>query len=133
MRLARDEFAARSGVKRAVAAADALAVKPISDAAAQPFALEDAAFERGGDTVNVAGVLELGKDAEYPQHRPPPRASRCSWLGRQLQDELELSSPSAGPALRHVPAEPVYAVDEQHIEPGLGSSRAPACSPVDQA
>jgi hypothetical protein len=36
-------------------------VNQLGDAAAQPFALGPAAFERGGDAVDDAGVFELAK------------------------------------------------------------------------
>jgi hypothetical protein len=77
-------------------------------------------------------VFELGDDAGHLQHHPPPRPSRCKGFGRQGQDTLELSSPSAGPALTHLPAEPVYAVDEQQIEPALRRAERPRAALVDQ-
>jgi hypothetical protein len=62
----------------------------VRGATAHPFALADAPFEAGGDTVDDRRVLELGKDAEHLQHHPTRRAAGVERLGRRLQHDVEL-------------------------------------------
>jgi hypothetical protein len=117
------EFAARSGVRRAVSGR-----RP-------PHGETSSGCGRSAicAAVDDAGVFELGEDAEDLQHHPSGRPSRCKGLGRQLRDDLELPSSSAGLALRHLPVERVYAVDEQQIEPAFRRAERLPAALVDQA
>ncbi|MGC2373779.1 MAG: hypothetical protein WA484_07890 [Solirubrobacteraceae bacterium] len=87
---------------------------------AVPAAFAGAALDPRGDAVNDGGVLELGKDAEHLQHHPPCWGAGVEWLGRRAQHDVE-GVQLLGDAceLADLAAEPVDAVDEQLIDPGL--------------
>ncbi|HEX5246431.1 MAG TPA: hypothetical protein VFW41_04805 [Gaiellaceae bacterium] len=62
-------------------------------------------------------MFELGEHREHLQHHPSSRGAGVERLGRRAKDDVErVEFFGELGELAHLPAEPVDAVDEQHVD-----------------